>query len=88
MSEITAEKPTSPEQAVRKERRHPHPQHQYGGNRDDRDYHYQQQQQRPHYRKQNRPVYVEDLREKLNRIRRDKDVKKVSSLLLFCCTQL
>lgn len=59
--------------------RPPRRQQQGGGNRD-----YQPQnsyQQKPRYnKKQNRPVYVEDLREKLNRKRQEKDEVKMA----FC----
>lgn len=65
---VTDQKTTIPQEqtVVKKEKK----QQYNSGNREERDYH----QQRPHYRKQNKPVYVEDLREKLNRIRRDKEV--------------
>lgn len=84
MSESTQTSETTPQ-----EQQQPQPvkkkQYQQGGNRDERhNYH----QQRPHYRRPNRAPYVEDLREKLNRIRREKDEVKNGFLLLEFFVQM
>lgn len=76
---------TTPETTTTIEESHQQPpstrkkQQYQGGNGEDRpNYH----QQGPRFRKQSRPVYVEDLREKLNRKRREND--KVNGFLACC----
>lgn len=84
MSQTSPPIETTPEEQLQQQQQHSHPvkkkQQQAGGYRDERqNYH----QQRPQYRRQNRPVYVEDLREKLNRKRREKDEVKLKKKMVF-----